>query len=376
MRIYSLGFELTSLGYEVTFVCPHENRNLRTEVREISANSNLILLPRLTYRTRYIGTIYRAIMILLILRKKKFDILHVCAPSFPETWIVTLFGKIRNIPLLVDIDDLWGIRSDENRWVVEAMIEEILTRSALSFANRIITASSFLKQRYKSLTKTNIEVLWNGVEKDIFSSVNRIDARNRLLKRFGLSSETKIVLTHNGEKIALISAAVRELRNSGMNVVVLLIGGLPTKGSIRMEKHISLHEGMYATSLMDRSLYIDFLAGSDVILFLMEDSNWDMYRFPIKLTEFLVSGTPMVCYPVGETRTVLDAAGYDNRLYTKLDERTIALSLKFCFENESHVAMVVGSAKNFALQNLTWEILAKKLSTIYQNMINYLQVHV
>ena len=370
MRLFPLAIELSSLGYEVTLVCPHENRNLRTNIKKVSKNLTLILLPRFTYRTRYIGIFYRAMLTLVILRRKKFDIFHVCAPAVPETWTVTLLGKITNTPLLVDIDDLWGAMSDGYRWIVESVVEEILTRNALSTSSRIITASSFLQKRFANLTKNKIDVLWNGVEKSIFSTVNRERARERLMKQFGFLPETKVVIAQlDGPMFQYMFAALQNLRNIGMKIVVLMIGALPEGENTSKQNHNLHQKGIFMTSRMDRSSYIDALAGSDAILFLMEDSEWERARFPIKLTEFLASGTPIVSFPVGESQIILDAAGYDKKLYTKLDELAITSSLKFCLENEKHVTRIAISAKNFVIKNLFWDQIAEKLSAIYQEML-------
>ena len=115
MRLYPLANHLSTLGNEITLLCPHERPQATIEVRRVNNNFKLILLPRFATRTHFAGMMYRALRSIPFLVETKYDLIHCCSPAFPDTWLPLFMGKLKHIPILVDLDDLWGFDGDGRR---------------------------------------------------------------------------------------------------------------------------------------------------------------------------------------------------------------------------------------------------------------------
>lgn len=377
MRLFPFASSLAKKGCEVTFLFAQEFRGRALKQTRAEDGLTLISLPSYSDETTAPMVLVRAFQIarfmLKKLRQTEYDLVHVCSPAFPDTWIASLLAKIANVPLLVDIDDLWGFTSDDGRQVSEAVVEEAFIRYGVRIADKVVVASEFLKHRYERISPSGIDILWNGIEPEIFSSHIKTEARQRLERSFDIQPEKKIVLVVlDGPRLTLITAAIEKLKKKGLEFALLLPGWLPDVYKSEVGGDYVKEGDVYRLRRMRRDDYLDLLAGSDMVLFLMEETEWEKARFVIKIPEFLASGTPLISAPVGESRNVIRAAGYSNEkgaYFARLDADSVASALEGCIRDGNRASVTADRARNYVMGNLTWEHLTSQLLRIYSNMV-------
>lgn len=377
MRLLPFARSLSDKGNKVTLLFAHEFREVRTTVTNPSDNLTLIALPSYTDETTGPGMIIRALQIMLFLlrslRRREYDVMHVCSPAFPDTWLSLLFAKIANIPVLVDIDDLWGFLEEGGRAPAEEVAQEILIRYGIRAADRVVVISDLLKKRYQAISRTPIEILWNEIKPEHFRKIQRTKARSSLIRKFGLEKDQTIILAVlDGPRELVLTDAVERLSKKGEKLTVLLPGWLP--GVYKSEIGVDYEkEGViYRMRRMQRDDYLEVMSGSNLILFLMEDTEWERARLVAKVPEFLASGTPLVSSAVGETRNVIEAAGYsssESEFHVALEAGSIAAGIEHCILDSDRALSTAKKAREFILNNLSPEQITERLSGIYSSMV-------
>ena len=372
MRLYPMAARLSESGYNVTLICPHEYSNPSIESRLINDNFRLILLPRFKTETHYAGILLRAIFIVLHLSRKRYDILHVSSPAFLDTWSVSMIGKLFKIPTVVDIDDLWGYTGNNDRSHFESAIEEFLIRSAISAASRVTAISQYLKDRYDHLCSREIEILWNGISEDDLFSISKRQARDTLIDELGLEINVKLLLSQVlKEQEETTIEAIELVRKKGFNIVSTIPGAITRHPA---EKLLTNGKNVNSTFLLprvERKKFLEMLVASDIVLFSMKNTEWERARLPVRLTEFLASGTPLLSVVFGESRRILDMTSYGpllRELNTNSSAESLARSIVYYLSNAEELDKIADEARKFVLTNLTWEQVISQLIGIYKDL--------
>lgn len=376
MRLFPFASHLSRMGCDVTLIFPHEYRNLELETTTPAANFTLVSLPSYSDGTTPYSMLLRSFslawFLIKNLKQKAYDIIHVCSPAFPDTWLSSLLAKIAGVPLVVDIDDLWGFMKDKGRRFHEAAIQELLIRYGVRVADKVLVASELLRERYEGLSRRQIGLLWNGIEPDQLLLLKKKEKKRQLQDRFGISESTIVILaTLDGPQLKAVTDALDVLEHEGLKIALLLPGYMPGQQSSDGECPFERRGSAYWLARMRREDFLNALVGSDLLLFLMEDTEWERARVVIKVPEFLASGTPLISASVGETKRMIHSAGYgeDNKLLVQVESGAIADAIRFYMHNQEKTNNIAEIARGYVMQKLTWEQLTKKLISTYNELI-------
>lgn len=354
-RGWYLGFQLSQMGFDFTIVCPAEFRQLGIRRFQHSSSFRVITLPRLHERTVLPGIALRSVVGPLVYGISEMDIVHVCAPAFPETWMAASISRRSGKPLVVDVDDWWGMDPDGIRATGESKVEEALEREAVSGADRVLAASSLLEEKVNRHARVKASVIPNGIDSREFASLSREASRPVLLKRTGLPADSVIISSLSDSKYKeILFETGRRLSDEGKNVYLLLVGldGSPPAGS-----------NIVSLPKMGRRDWLSALMGSDASLLLMRNTIWERARFPIKLAEFMATGNPVISSAVGESRRILDEAGYsllNGGMYVENSPEGIGKAIDFMLNEAETVKQVSKSAMDYARSRLSWESIARE----------------
>ena len=156
---------------------------------------------------------------LSLLEKKQFDLIY-SSWLYPDSWAAAKLAKQYSIPLFVKVHG-----SDVNRLVPGTTI----TRRSLAVseqAEKVICVSKALKTRMMNLgvPEKKLEVLYNGVDQNIFRNLNRNDVRIQL----NVNSDDFLVLYVGNlkkekglsELIAAFKAVTAEVINKSRLVII------------------------------------------------------------------------------------------------------------------------------------------------------------
>lgn len=352
-RGWYLGVQLSQMGFDFTIACPAEFRQLGIRRKQYSPSLRVITLPRLHEKTVLPGIALRSAVGPLVYDISRMDVVHVCAPAFPETWMAASISRRSGKPLVVDVDDWWGMDPDGVRATGESKLEEALERNAVSGADRVLAASSLLQEKVNRHARGKASIIPNGIDAREFASLSREMSRPVLLKRTGLPANSVIISSladSNYERVLFETG--RMLHDKGRNVYLLLVGlgRSPPEGS-----------NIVALPKMDRREWLSVILGSDASLLLMRDTIWERARFPIKLAEFMATGNPVISSAVGESRRILDEAGYsrlNGGMYVENSPEGIGRAIDFMLNEAEMVKEVSKSAMDYALNRLSWESIA------------------
>lgn len=320
-----------------------------TGLIEHTTRFRTVTLPRLAMKTTGPGILLRTAIGPFMHKLKSRDIVHICAPAFPETFTPSVLSHILRVPFVVDIDDWWGFDPDGSRSGFESYFEQAFEEKSVKLANEVITASSVLREKIKAYSKRDPLLIPNGVNPLDFDKLDHEKCRKALVSDLNLESDSRIVsVAYDVNFIGMLDSLSKSFSRERKEVYLLVVG-LP-EGQLQNPNVLRMPK-------LRRDEWIRLITGSDVILMPMQDTVWERARFPIKLAEYMATGRPIVSSAVGESRHILEEAGYpkaDSRFSFRSDSE--ATNSVHRLLDEIQGAESVGQeARAFALNTLSWE---------------------
>lgn len=369
-RGWNIGLNLSARNVDFTLVCPHEYPNRRIIVRDIKESFRVVSLPRVSTRTMYTGMVLRAGLGPLIWNPRDVDVVHSCAPAFPETWLPVCEARIRKVPVVVDFDDWWGLEPSGRRPLLETAVQEYLQQSAARMASLVVTVSEELAQRFGPCSQSQILDLPNGVDPNVFHGLDPGRCRTNLRSRLGISEKTILITCLFDYNFAqLYNAVAKRVDRELAGARLLVIDAPQGKGDRNTEKH-GYGSAVIELGRRPRMEILEALVGSDILFFPMQETMFDRARFPIKILEFLAAGRPIVATPVGKTRRLLIAAGYpvdQSLIVNNNSAEAIIDGINFALNHPGVAEDISKSAQSYVFKELSWEKVAQKCIGVYES---------
>jgi glycosyltransferase involved in cell wall biosynthesis len=280
----------------------------------------------------YLGTL---LTIKLLLRKKLVLTLHNAKPegiSFSTDNSAALY------------DFVWGRRIMEN-------------------ANRITAVSRYTRDvtvpkglHYKT------EVIYNGVDVERFTP--RSDG-SEIRKKFGVENQPLLLtnarlITQKG--LSYLIDALVMLKKEIKDANLIIIGKGPLKDELAKQ---AVRNGIqdsvfFVTGIPEEELPLYYNAADLFVL----PSVWE--PSPLVIYEALASGKAIVATNVGGTPEIMtQECGF---LVKPKDANEIYEKVKFLLENDDLRMRMEKKARERAVENFTWEILAEKMEAIYKKI--------
>jgi hypothetical protein len=350
-------------------VCPSELPSRRITVSKIDPTFRVVSLPRLSQETRYIGMGLRAALISVMRMAGDIDVVHACAPAFPETWLPVVRSHAARVPVAVDIDDWWGEEPVGRRPRLEAALQEFMQRSAVRMASVVLTVSEELEDRFRDLTRVHMIDLPNGVNPDDFAMLNQIECRERLRRSLGLPDE-EFLLTclYDPNFSSLFEALGKRLPKVWPHARLLVVGG-PLAGTTLGPRAVERDSETIYLGRLSRRETIETTIGSDLLFFPMLDTMFDRARFPIKIVDHLASGIPTLSTAVGKTRRLLLAAGYSSTpdlLVGRNTVESVVESVSRVSRQMDSAGRTAQTARSYVFDVLSWARIAKDCHAAYE----------
>jgi glycosyltransferase involved in cell wall biosynthesis len=203
---------------------------------------------------------------------------------FPNVTIPLLLAKIiRNKTVVIDIDDMdYGFFSP-----VPAMLIKVSQTFFPRFFDMVTTHNSVLEDfivKVFNVKRTNIYLLQQGVDLQIFHNRNRIRRKNSLIYvgHLNIASELEIILQ-------AVSFVLKERK-----VVFTVAGGGPSEKYFR-KRAMALGVPVRFTGHIPNTVIAEEIAGADICLVYYKENDVNRYRCSMKLRECLALGNKIVC---------------------------------------------------------------------------------
>jgi glycosyltransferase involved in cell wall biosynthesis len=315
--------------------------------------------------------------------KGEVQLLHAWSPREHVRKITTALSRKFGCPYCVHMEDneeqivrdeLKGMSLEELRSLPDCYLD-ILTDPYRShpvrYQNFLGNAAGYTcliepLLRFKPANVPGV-VFWPGFDPG-FDRLPK-DARASRMK-YGLSEEELVVLYCGNSHYSI----VRDLRNLYLAVALLRLRGLNIRllrtgfdhapldlPSDSLREQISLELGF-----LDREEIPTLLGLSDILVQPGRSDAFNDYRFPSKLTEYLVSGKPVILPNSNIGRELTD-----NFHALKLEHGTVReLSAKMeILANDPQLRMKLGSnSRSFALKQLRWTIAGAIVDGLYRKI--------
>lgn len=374
-RAYHLGRELGRRGHQVTLVAtePRARSGVRVQQRD---GLTLVESPDLFHGPLRSGwDPWNVANRIAWLRDKRFDLVHAFE-SRPTVIFPALYASRRwRVPLVMDWADWFGkggsVEERPNPLVrlvlrpVETFFEEGFRSRAA--AHTVICSTLEEKARRLGLPAGSIVRLPNGSDVERLRPASQAEARQAL----GLPSDGPIIgylgsifLRDAGLMARAFDEVCAQTRSLPLNPVRLLMIG---RSKIDLRPLVRCPELLIQTGYVDDDQLGLYLAACDLLWLPLADSPANRGRFPLKLTDYLAAGRPVVASAVGDVGEIFaaDTVG----IATAPDPAEFARASLVLLADPQRRQEMGRRARLLAETRYSWRRLAEQLESLYGGLI-------
>lgn len=315
----------------------------------------------------YISYMCSAVILSLFLPKA--DVVLSTSPQFFNGLAGYFVSKLRRIPWVLEIRDLWpesivAVGAIKSRTIVRML--EWVERFAYRKAERIVPVTDSFKAYMvnKGIEASKIVVVKNGVD---LARYKPADGATALAAELGLAG--KFVVSYFGthgmaHHLQTILDAAHQLRDSN-HIMFLMVGdGAERQLLVRMRDAMGLKNVMMLDQ-QPKNRMPEFWALSDVSLVLLKKSDLFKTVIPSKMFESLAMERPIVLGVEGESADLLRAAQaglcIEPQDAGQLAARVLELS------HDSALCRRFGrNGRRFVMEHFDRVVLARKLTSVVE----------
>ena len=314
---------------------------------------------------------YMCSVIFFSLLLPKADVVLSTSPQFFNGLAGYFVGKMRRIPWVLEIRDLWpesivAVGAIKNQTIIKML--EWIERFAYRNADLIVPVTDSFKTYMigKGIEANKIAVVKNGVD---LARYTPVDGAPALDEELGLTG--KFVVSYFGthgmaHHLETILEAARRLSNVP-NIVFLMVGdGAERQVLVQMRNAMGLQNVMMLDQ-QPKSRMPDFWALSAVSLVLLKKSDLFKTVIPSKMFESLAMAKPIVLGVEGESADLLLAAQAGICIEPEDADQLVARVL--ALSNDRELCQRLGrNGRRFVMEHFDRIVLARKLVSVIERV--------
>ena len=192
-----------------------------------------------------------------------------------------------------------------------------------------------------------------------------------LLKRLGIKNDTTIlcytgnVHLANVDEVRCLYLAVGK-RNQAGKPTVLLRTGIDNNLQFLDEDQLWVKEYVIELGWVNRKKIPKILALADVLVQPGQSDEFNDYRFPSKIPEFLAMGKPVIIPDTNIGKVLIHK---ENALILEsVDENSLPAMIDFILDDHQLSHTVIENALKFVNQNLNWTNNGQNLYSFYESL--------
>ncbi len=315
----------------------------------------------------YISYLCSAVVVSLFLPKA--DVVLSTSPQFFNGLAGYFVGKMRRIPWVLEIRDLWPesivtVGAIKSQAVIKML--EWIERFAYRNADHIVPVTDSFKVYIlgKGIEAGKITVVKNGVD---LAQYRPVDGASELAEELGLTG--KFIVSYFGthgmaHHLETILEAARRLSHVP-NIVFLMVGdGAERQVLVQMRNAMGLQNVMMLDQ-QPKSRMPDFWALSAVSLVLLKKSDLFKTVIPSKIFESLAMAKPIVLGVEGESADLLRAAQAGLCIEPEDADQLVARVLEL--SRDTQLRQRLGrNGRRFVMEQFDRIILARKLASVIE----------
>ena len=305
------------------------------------------------------------------IRLRRCDVLVVSSPTFFSALSAWFISRIRRIPFVFEVRDLWpGIFIElgvlKNRTIIAVLeaVEMFLYRSA----SRIVVVTEPFKEhlRQRGVPPEKIAVITNGVDTNAFFPAQSGDS----LRRDHDLSDRFVVLYIGAHGIShalrRILAAARRTEDDP-EICWVFVGEGAEKAALVAEAHSLGLRNVRFVPGQPREHVPAWYAACDVALVPLRDVPLFDTFIPSKMFEIMACGRPIVGSVRGEARRILDASGGAVTVAPE-DATAIADAVHRLKADKALRQRMADSARTFVAANYERRVLATRYAALLKRV--------
>lgn len=310
----------------------------------------------------YISYMCSAVVVSLFLPKA--DVVLSTSPQFFNGLAGYFVGKMRRIPWVLEIRDLWpesivAVGAIKSQAIIKTL--EWVERFAYHNADLIVPVTDSFKAYMigKGIEANKIAVVKNGVD---LARYIPVDGAPALAEELGLTG--KFVVSYFGthgmaHHLETILEAARRLSHVP-NIVFLMVGdGAERQVLVQMRNAMGLQNVMMLDQ-QPKSRMPDFWALSAVSLVLLKKSDLFKTVIPSKIFESLAMEKPIVLGVEGESAELLQVA--QAGLWIEPEDADQLVARVLALSNDKELCQRLGrNGRRFVMEHFDRIVLARKL---------------
>ncbi|MBL8053057.1 MAG: glycosyltransferase family 4 protein [Nitrospira sp.] len=314
---------------------------------------------------------YMCSVIFFSLLLPKADVVLSTSPQFFNGLAGYFVGKMRRIPWVLEIRDLWpesivAVGAIKNQTIIKML--EWIERFAYRNADLIVPVTDSFKAYMigKGIEANKIAVVKNGVD---LAHYTPVDGAPALAEELGLTG--KFVVSYFGthgmaHHLETILEAARRLSHVP-NIVFLMVGdGAERQVLVQMRNAMGLQNVMMLDQ-QPKSRMPDFWALSAVSLVLLKKSDLFKTVIPSKMFESLAMAKPIVLGVEGESAELLQVA--QAGLWIEPEDVDQLVARVLALSNDRELCQRLGrNGRRFVMEHFDRIVLARKLVSVIERV--------
>jgi len=331
----------------------------------ISANEGFI--------KRTLGYIsYMLMSILFCFSYGRNDVLISTSPQFFNGWAGYFVSRIKGIPWVLEIRDLWpesivAVGAIKNRKII-SMLERI-ERFCYRKAEQVVVVTQSFKKHIQAcgIPDNKIHVIYNGVDTSLFDPIkqrrdNECSSSSCLPGPLFAQLQGKFVAAYIGTHgmahglNALLDAAL--LLKAEDNIHILLVGDGAERRQLMARSEALGLGNVTIYGQVPRLDMPDIWSLCDVSLVLLKKSDLFKTVIPSKIFESMAMCKPIVLGVEGEVKTIIEKSGSGLCVEPESPEQ-IAAAITALNHSKNRCASMGKAGAAYVLKNFDRKILAR-----------------
>ncbi|OPZ93124.1 MAG: putative teichuronic acid biosynthesis glycosyltransferase TuaH [Firmicutes bacterium ADurb.Bin419] len=371
-RTFEFARQLVARGHEVTLLATSPANRLKHSV-SMEAGVKIIETPDLLFGSLRSGwDLYNALYRWILIKKIKFDIAYAFETR-PVNLLPVLAIRRSGIPIVFDWADWFGrggsVEERPNPFIKKVLrpVETFFEENFRNVADSTTVICSILMQRAIEIgvDKETIHLLYNGFDYSNFKRHNKSEARNRI----GFDKDCFIV-GYLGSLFPrdthLMADSINLLIQKMRDIKFLHIGQTNYGVSNLLKKTDCLVE----TGNISQSEMEWYLSACDICWLPLSNSNANNGRFPMKLSNYVAAGKPILATNVGDISQIINELKIG--VVVSDNPESLANAAMYLFDNKGKIQELESAIDVSLINNpeYTWENLSSKLEEILNTTVN------
>jgi glycosyltransferase involved in cell wall biosynthesis len=378
-RYWPLGRELVRLGHEVTILALHHNFRSLGRRRFAKDGVKIYYVGQMHVRKTGSGKFYfNPVHLLWVAMRASWrltgvalrtptDVYHLGKPHPMNGLAALLLHRMRK-PIYLDCDDYEAASNRfSGNWQREvvAFFEDRLPNIAAG----VTVNTRFTAERLGSLGYPGNRIVYvpNGADRDRFSDVSNVEVE-ALRQRLRLRGRNTVLyvgsMSLTSHAVDLLLEAFAVVRQAERQAILLLVGGGEDYRALQSHAAtLGLSESVHFIGRVSPAEVPLYCHLADVLVDPVRDDLVARARFPLKVVESFVTGTPVVTGDVGDRRVLL-GDGERGMLVPPGDSQALAEGLLAILQ-DSNARARMAQAALACRERWYWDRLVRDFVQVY-----------